>query len=437
LGALGLLAVSSLWKKHQLNKDHQAEQQAEQQDLQEKYLQVVQERDELQKRHQSLEDAFSEATQDLKESLAKQYSIMDHMLDGILITDFSGKTLQNNASWTKLFHQPWDTELEGSFDELYPDELVNLWHKTSESVGTLFSCEFQLPGNRIGQATMTAMNHMDESDGFFVQNWFGVLCLVRDITQEREIDRMKNDFISTVSHELRTPLTSILGFAKVIQKKLNNNIIPNTEQSHPKTQRAIKRITKNLHIIWQEGERLTGLINDILDIAKMEAGKMEFREGPISLHPLIEQASNSVHSLLEPKGLHLAFDFAPEIPELKGDNDRLIQVMVNLLSNAVKFTDEGTITCRTRYRDEHVEVCVEDMGIGIAPEDLDKVFDRFQQVGDVFTDKPKGTGLGLPICQQIIQYHGGKMWVESEQGQGSSFFFTLPLTSEQDSPPKQ
>ena len=132
-------------------------------------------------------------------------------------------------------------------------------------------------------------------------------------------------------------------------------------------------------------------------------------------------------SLFEAKKLKLVRDIEPDLPAVTGDQDRLIQVVINLISNAVKFTDSGSITCSARRDDGELVVSVTDSGIGIAPADQPKVFEKFKQVGDTLTDKPKGTGLGLPICKEIVEYHGGQIWVESTPGQGSTFSFTLPI----------
>jgi CheY-like chemotaxis protein len=167
----------------------------------------------------------------------------------------------------------------------------------------------------------------------------------------------------------------------------------------------------------------------VLDLAKIEAGKLEWHMEPVTVGDIIERATAATASLVDPRGLRLVKDVAPNLPPVIGDRDRLIQVVINLISNAVKFTEAGVITCRaTRQRDQLI-VSVSDNGMGIAPADQPKVFERFKQVGDTLTDKPKGTGLGLPICREIVDHHGGRIWVESEIGKGSTFSFSLPLAA--------
>jgi len=242
-----------------------------------------------------------------------------------------------------------------------------------------------------------------------------------------EADAAKSAFLSTVSHELRTPLTSVLGFAKIIKKRLDDRIFPIIQSDDKKVQQTVQQIQENLQVVVGEGERLTKLIDDVLDLAKIEAGKLEWNMGPVTIQEIIDHATAATASLLEPKGLRLIKDVDASLPMITGDRDRLIQVVINLISNAVKFTDAGTITCRAVRQADMLVVSVVDTGVGIAPADQPKVFERFKQVGDTLTDKPKGTGLGLPICREIVEHHGGRVWVESQIGKGSTFSFSLPV----------
>jgi PAS domain S-box-containing protein len=237
----------------------------------------------------------------------------------------------------------------------------------------------------------------------------------------------KSAFLASVSHELRTPLTSILGFAKLIDKRLNDRIFPAVQAEDRRTQRAMRQVAENVKIIAAEGERLTALINEVLDLAKIEAGKVEWREECLALADLVERAAAATSALFTQKGLPLIVDVAGDLPEVVGDEGRLIQVLINLFSNAIKFTDEGSVTCRVRRIDGALQVSVIDTGMGIAEADLPTVFEQFKQVGDTLTDKPQGSGLGLPISKEIVEHHGGRIWVESELGQGSTFSFTLPI----------
>ncbi len=236
----------------------------------------------------------------------------------------------------------------------------------------------------------------------------------------QKIDQMKDSFLSTVSHELRTPLTSIKGFAEILL----------SYEEDRETQKEF------LNIINEESERLTRLIDDLLDLAKLESGRQQWVTDRIAITDIITQAVHAVHSLVTQKRLNIQTDLASDLPYYTGDKDRLIQVVTNLLSNAIKFTpEEGEIKIKAELvKDtqskkpvEAIRVRVSDTGIGIEAKNQKKVFERFKQVGDTMTDKPKGTGLGLPICKEIVEHYGGRMWVESESGKGSTFYFTLPL----------
>src|SRR5215213_4635455 len=238
----------------------------------------------------------------------------------------------------------------------------------------------------------------------------------------------KSAFLSTVSHELRTPLTSVLGFAKIIRKRLDEIIFPSVDKSDPKTQKTISQISENLNVVVSEGERLTHLINDVLDLAKIEAGKMEWNVEEVFLAEVAERAISATTSLFDQKSLKLEKRIANDLPVILADRDKLIQVIINLISNAVKFTNSGSVTCSVIKKKNELVVSIADSGIGISPEDHAAVFEQFKQVGgDTLTDKPKGTGLGLPICKEIIEHHGGRIWLESEVGKGSTFSFALPV----------
>ncbi len=245
----------------------------------------------------------------------------------------------------------------------------------------------------------------------------------------REVDQLKTDFLSMVSHELRTPLTSVLGFAEITQADLRTSIFPNLQSQDTKVQRVVRNVEKNIEIIFHEGERLTTLINDVLDIAKMEAGKVDWKSDPLDIEDVVRRALASTSSLFRKKRLQQIVTIEPDLPRIVGDSDRLIQVMVNLISNAVKFTDQGSVTCIASRDRNGVRIGVRDTGTGIKDEDRPKVFEKFKQVGDTLTNKPSGTGLGLPICKQIVEHHQGTIGVESALGEGSEFWFWLPSES--------
>ena len=237
----------------------------------------------------------------------------------------------------------------------------------------------------------------------------------------------KSVFLTNVSHELRTPLTSVVGFAKIIRKRLDERVFPLLATEDRRANRAVEQVRANVEIIVAEGERLTTLINNVLDLAKIEAGNVEWEMAPQPVEVIVDRAIAATAALFEEKGLGLTRDVTDGLPQVVGDRDSLIQVVINLLSNAVKFTDSGSVTVRVRPSGPELVISVIDTGAGIAEADQPRVFEQFAQVGDTLTQKPYGTGLGLPICKQIVERHGGRIWVDSRLGEGSTFSFTLPI----------
>jgi len=230
----------------------------------------------------------------------------------------------------------------------------------------------------------------------------------------RELDRMKDDFISTVTHELRTPLTSIRAFSEMLHED-------------PKIE--LDERVRFLGIIVSETERLSRLINQILDMAKLESGRGEWTVTPLHPSEVIREAADSMTALFKEKEVALDLDIPVPGPQALADRDRLMQVMVNLLSNALKFVPrgDGRVSVKAITTGKVLRVSVTDNGPGIRVEDHALIFEKFRQGGDVMTEKPQGTGLGLPISRQIVEYFGGQLWVESHPGQGAMFVFTLPL----------
>jgi signal transduction histidine kinase len=240
---------------------------------------------------------------------------------------------------------------------------------------------------------------------------------LRDANERlRELDRMKDDFISTVTHELRTPLTSIRAFSEMLHED-------------PKTD--LEQRTKFLGIIVSETVRLSRLINQILDLAKLESGRAEWTVTAIDVDEMIHEAADSLTALFAEKRVTLDLAGVDRGLTVMADRDRLMQVMVNLLSNALKFVpaDSGMVRVGAEGTASEVRVSVSDNGPGIHAADHEVIFDKFRQGSggtDVLTDKPQGTGLGLPISRQIIEYFNGRLWVESAPGAGACFQFTLP-----------
>jgi Na+/proline symporter/nitrogen-specific signal transduction histidine kinase len=230
----------------------------------------------------------------------------------------------------------------------------------------------------------------------------------------QELDRLKDDFVSTVTHELRTPLTSIRAFSEIL---IDNPDLDADERAG------------FLQPIVDETERLTRLINQVLDLAKLEAGAAEWRVGPVDLRAVVSTSTSATAQLFRDHGVDLDIELPEAVPEVVADQDRVVQVMLNLLGNAVKFADpdHGHVRVGVEVQDGEVRVDVVDNGPGIPEEDCEVIFDKFRQGGDTHRDRPSGTGLGLPISREIIGHLGGRLWVERQAGPGATFSFTLPV----------
>jgi Na+/proline symporter/signal transduction histidine kinase len=233
----------------------------------------------------------------------------------------------------------------------------------------------------------------------------------------KELDRLKDDFLSTVTHELRTPLTSIRAFTEILNQD-------------PEIDLAQRK--RFLGIVTKETERLTRLINQVLDLAKIESGRAEWHETRVDMREVISDTVTAMGQVFEEKGIDVEVRMPEQVSPVIADIDRMIQVMLNLLSNAVKFCDEaaGRIEVALSERDGWLRVDVRDNGPGVRTEDQQIIFDKFRQAGDTLTEKPHGTGLGLPISRHIIERHGGRIWVESRPGQGACFSFSLPIVQQ-------
>jgi len=225
--------------------------------------------------------------------------------------------------------------------------------------------------------------------------------------------RHKSEFLANMSHELRTPLNAVIGFSEVLRQRMFGEL--NAKQD------------EYLKDIYTSGQHLLSLINDILDLSKIEAGRMELTAAPFHLPSAVENTVTLVRERAARHGIALHLDLDPELGEFVGDERKIKQVLLNLLSNAVKFTPEvGRISLRTRRRQGAVEIAVTDTGI--APEDQATIFEEFWQVGSDEARKQEGTGLGLTLAKKFIELHGGLIWVESEMARGSTFTFTLPVS---------
>jgi len=270
-------------------------------------------------------------------------------------------------------------------------------------------------GNRMTENLRVVYSGLDKK----VQDRTHELALANE--RLKELDRMKSDFVSNVSHELRTPLTAIKGAVDLILR----------EVAGPLTEKQVHYLTR----VRSNTQHLAGLINDLLDLAKIESGKIEFRSSRVSLSGLVHEVAEALRPVAAEKVIALETTIREPSILVWADRDKINQVLTNLIGNAIKFTPvQGRITVSaSRNGGESVQVSVSDTGPGVPPDEKEKIFAKFYQIAEVNGENSKGTGLGLAIAKALVELHGGKIWVESEPGRGSTFSFTLPVSGRQSS----
>ena len=243
---------------------------------------------------------------------------------------------------------------------------------------------------------------------------------VQTSSKLREVDQLKSEFLASMSHELRTPLNSIIGFADVLLEGLDGELND--------------RMEEDVRLIRESGDHLRGLIGDILDMSKIEAGRMDLRYEEIDMAQLANDVVATAASLAQEKQIFLHLDIDKGVKPVTGDRTRLRQIMWNIVGNAIKFTDKGSVTVSVQAQTNHVLCSVRDTGIGIKEEHAAVVFEQFRQIDGGLNRVASGTGLGMPITKKLVELHGGEIWIESVYGQGSTFLFTIPYDPPKISP---
>ena len=383
----------------------------------------------------------------IRETRSRLTHAIENIQEGFALFDADDTLILSNVQFGNLLFESGEAVPIGTTYRALLDNLVDAGRVTTEGGDTdawraQSMAQHKAPsGTQIWQLAgerWVGATERRTDDG-------GTVMVITDLTaikrHEQELDQLveqlrkasaaKSSFIANVSHELRTPLTAVLGFAQIIQNRLENVLFPRIDGSDRATNRALSQVRENITIMIQEGQRLTKMINDILDLEKIEAGQMVWDIEPLDMGSVIRQAAAATNSLYEKKNLAFHVNIEDGLPPVSGDRDRLVQVIINLISNAVKFTERGHVACSAKRGDgDFVSVSVSDTGVGIQPQDQMEVFDKFRQVGDTLTEKPAGTGLGLPICREIIEHLGGSITVESIPGFGSTFTFQLPTAQQ-------
>ncbi len=374
-------------------------------DLNERYGQLIEEK---RRNEVALQRKVTEAVQERKQTM----SVMESIAEGLVVVNNQGEVVMMNAAAEKLLAVDRTASTLGRplMDNLKDDQLVSLVRGSNEDREIVLNAK-QDSTRRVLRASNAVIT---DEDGKAV----GMVAVLSDVTKQKEIDQLKSEFVSKVSHELRTPLVAMQHALAILSDGVAGQM----------TEEQVKFVSLSQRNL----ERLNHLINDLLDLSKLEARKMELRLATGSMTAIAKGVCESLDAWANSKGLLLTQRFPEPLPPMVFDQGRITQVLTNLIANAIKFTPkQGRITIEGRLTQNGraMEVSVVDTGIGIAKEDLLKLFNKFQQVGDRAATDVSGTGLGLAIAKEIIELHHGRIWAESDAGRkGAKFAFEIPLT---------
>ena len=360
----------------------------------------------------------------------KMTAIVNSIAEGLILVDSSNRVLHVNPAAERLLNISADSIDQDITEVIQNDELIHIFEEEQRQILQHKPTD-QIPSKKegINLISEVTLARYDEklvlriiASPFLDENGLilGTVYLFDDITREKEIDQMKSDFISLVSHELRTPLTSIIGFVSFILDGKAGAINDRQRNSLARVQRQSKR--------------LAALINDLLDISRIESGRIQMDQAPISLLESVTQRIEEIRPQADEKSIQLVLTAPESVPQILGDEARIGQVFTNLIGNAIKFTpNNGEVNVKVEADGNLLHVEVIDTGPGIPPEERQKIFDKFYQLSDISTRQQGGSGLGLSISKSIVEAHGGKLWIDDgNQGKGSNFQFVLPLVSEDD-----
>ena len=370
------------------------------------------------------------AVEQLTEEEKKMTAIVNSIAEGLILVDSSNRVLHINPAAERLLDLSADNIDKDITEIIQNEELIHIFEEDQRQILQHKPTE-QIPSkdegiNLISEITLARYNEKLVlriiASPFLNENGLilGTVYLFDDITREKEIDQMKSDFISLVSHELRTPLTSIIGFVSFILDGKAGAINDRQRNSLARVQRQSKR--------------LAALINDLLDISRIESGRIQMEQESISLLEIVTQRLEEIRPQADEKSIRLVLTAPESIPDILGDEARMGQVFTNLIGNAIKFTpNNGEVSVKVEADGNLLHVEVIDTGPGIPAEERQKIFDKFYQLSDISTRQQGGSGLGLSITKSIVEAHGGKLWIDDgNQGKGSNFQFVLPLVREDD-----
>ena len=346
----------------------------------------------------SLIAAFTLRHTALESERSRLATVLDQITDGVLIADATGLVQFANPAAGRLFQ--FGNPLEHSIVEVVRNhQLVEAWRRCQQT-RQIQSESVEVPTrHQYLQLVVIPDQHTS-----------GSLLLAQDLTRIRRLETVRRDFVSNLSHELRTPLASLKALAETLQE--------GALEDPP----AARRFVDQIHI---EVDALTQMVNELLELSKIESGRFSLDRSPVAAHDLLNSASRRMQVQAERANISLRVECADDLPNVEVDSQRLEQVLVNLIHNAVKFTRPGgeVILCAEPSPGE-VRFAVQDTGVGIPSDEVPRIFERFYRVDKSRTGT--GTGLGLSIARHIVEAHGGKIWAESKEGQGSTFYFTIP-----------
>jgi two-component system phosphate regulon sensor histidine kinase PhoR len=335
----------------------------------------------------------------LDAELGKLAAVLDQMTDGVLIAAADGRVQFANPAVARLFDAPHASGRTVA-EVLRQHQLIEAWRRCQES-GELQTQSVELPARH---QFLQLIAIPDRSTG-------GSLLLVQDLTRVRRLETVRRDFISNVSHELRTPLASLKALTETLQEGALED---------PKAARRF------LGRIETEVDALTQMATELLELSRIESGQVPLELKAAAPAALLNSAADRMRMQAERAGLALRVDCPPDLPEVHADPPRLEQVLVNLIHNAVKFTRPGgEVTLLAHLDGDIIRFAVRDTGVGISPDDLSRIFERFYKADRARSGG--GTGLGLSICRHLVEAHGGRIWAESEEGRGSTFYFSIPV----------
>lgn len=371
----------------------------------------------------NLDKVVVERTQALAESLGRErvearrnQAILNSIADGVIVFDRNWNATLANPAIRSMLEIPLEEVVSKNFRELI--EQPGLSPRGRSLLSAMMEHETQPPSFRIewnGKTLSVSAAQVYDTHNDVNVN-IGTVAVFRDFTREAEVEKLKSTFVAIVSHELRTPLSAILGYAEMFKESVYGPM-------NEKQVNTADRIMKNT-------KRLLGLINDLLDQAQMEAGKLTIQMAPVQPADLLEALHGLMDKSAADKSLRLTSEIDPNLPDtLNGDAARLQQILLNLVNNAVKFTEQGSIRVRLfRPNENKWGIVVSDTGDGIPPSEIPHIFDTFRQVDGAATRVHGGFGLGLSIVEQLVNMMNGRIEVQSILGEGTTFMITLPLT---------